>query len=72
MRTTGLPALLLLGVSPLQAAAPPVAPAPPVLTAGRLAAAIVLDGALDEPAWAAAGVIPDLLSRTPPPRAALH
>lgn len=33
----------------------------PVVEASRAAAAIVVDGRLDEPAWASAGVIPDLV-----------
>jgi len=69
MRTTGLPALLLAGLAPaLRAAAPPAPPVPPPeVTAGRLTAAIALDGALAEPAWAAAGVIPDLTQQSPAP-----
>ena len=65
MRTTGLPALLLAGLAPALRAAAPPPPPPPEVTAGRLTAAIALDGALAEPAWAAAGVIPDLTQQAP-------
>jgi Domain of unknown function (DUF5916)/Carbohydrate family 9 binding domain-like len=69
MRMPGLPALLLLLVlSPsLDAKEPPAPPAPPAVTAGQAAAPIVLDGALAEPAWAAAGVIADLTQQSPVP-----
>jgi len=40
---------------------------PPSVTAGPLAAAIRVDGILDEPAWQAAGVIADLTQQSPKP-----
>ncbi|PYQ64470.1 MAG: hypothetical protein DMF53_07395 [Acidobacteria bacterium] len=40
---------------------------PPTVGAGPAAGRIVLDGALDEPAWAAAGVIPELTQQDPKP-----
>ena len=41
--------------------------AAPELTAGRSSSAIRVDGVLDEPAWAAAGVIGDLTQQEPHP-----
>lgn len=38
---------------------------PPAVTAGRSGAALSVDGVLDEPAWATAGVIPDLVQQSP-------
>jgi uncharacterized protein DUF5916 len=60
------PALLLLSLTPgLSSAQPPAAP--PVVAAAPTAARIVLDGALDEPAWAAAGTIVGLTQQEPEP-----
>lgn len=42
---------------------------PPTVAAGPATGRIVLDGALDEPAWAAAGVIPELPQQDPKPGA---
>ena len=39
----------------------------PRVTAGQRSGPIVLDGRLDEPAWAAAGVVPDLTQQEPVP-----
>src|SRR5215813_8591268 len=44
-----------------------VCAAQPSVVAGPANGAIVLDGALDEPAWAAAGVIPELTQQAPSP-----
>jgi len=54
------PGLLLLAL-----AAPLGAEAPPAVTAGATTGPIAVDGALDEPAWAGAGVIPDLVQQDP-------
>ncbi|HEY4591040.1 MAG TPA: hypothetical protein VIJ61_01455, partial [Thermoanaerobaculia bacterium] len=40
---------------------------PPTVGAGLAAGRIVLDGVLNEPAWAAAGVIPELTQQDPKP-----
>ena len=66
MRRTALLTLLLLRFTPALSAAEPPA-APPVVTAGMPASPIVLDGALDEPAWASAGVISNLTQQEPFP-----
>ncbi len=41
----------------------------PIVTASPLTGPLVLDGVLDEPAWATAGVIPDLIQQEPSPGA---
>jgi hypothetical protein len=40
---------------------------PPAVTAGQAASRVRLDGALDEPAWAVAGVIGELVQQSPRP-----
>src|SRR5436309_224152 len=66
MRKTALLTLLLLRFMPALSAAEPPA-APPVVTAGMITSPIVLDGALNEPAWASAGVISNLTQQEPFP-----
>src|SRR5262249_57310333 len=56
--------LVVLGLSGRLCAGEPGAP---LVTAGPLAQRIVLDGLLDEPAWADAGVIPALIQQEPAP-----
>jgi len=48
-------------------AAPPVAPPPAVITIGRAAGLMRLDGLLDEPDWQTATMIPDLAQQSPVP-----
>src|SRR3954453_9338216 len=65
MRALALFFLVFLGLAGgLWAVEPGAAP---LVTAGPLAGPIVLDGRLDEPAWADAGVIPALIQQDPAP-----
>ena len=63
MRALLLAFVVFLGAGRLWA----VEPGAPLVTAGLLAGPIELDGRLDEPAWADAGVIPALTQQNPTP-----
>ena len=56
-----LSALFLAGLS----AAPALLAQKPEVVATRPSGPIRIDGALDEPAWASAGVVPDLVQQSP-------
>ncbi len=58
---------LLLVALAVPAGAQPAPPAPPVVSAGVASGPIAVDGLLDEPAWAEAGIIPDLVQQDPRP-----
>src|SRR6266571_4889805 len=60
-----LPIFLLAGATKAENA--PASAAAIEITAGRSSSDIHLDGVLDEPAWAGAGVIADLVQQDPHP-----
>jgi hypothetical protein len=67
LRSRGRTIALVASIAVRSIARGQPAASPPTVTAAAAPSAIRLDGALDEPAWQAAGLIPDLAQQSPKP-----